>query len=201
MNFFLKSISYIFHPLLMPITGSIIYFITAPRFIPENIIKAKVFGLLVVTVLIPIVLYFFLKTLGIISSIHLEDVKQRKIPLLLQSLLLLVVIKMIVDVYNYPELYFFFLGILFSSLSALFLVLFNIKISLHMLGTGAITMFIVTISIHFGINLTMLLAAMMIVNGLVATSRLHCKAHTNLELILGFLTGIIPQITMVNLWL
>ncbi len=201
MNFFLKSISYIFHPLLMPIAGSIIYFITAPRFIPDNIIKAKIFGLLVVTVLIPIVLYFFLKTLGVITSIHLEDVKQRKIPLLLQSLLLIVVIKMIIDVYNYPELYFFFLGVLFSSLSAIFLVLFNIKASLHMIGTGAITMFTITLSIHFGINLTILIAAMMIANGLVATSRLHDNAHTNLELVLGFLTGIIPQITMVKLWL
>ncbi|MDH7445446.1 hypothetical protein [Aquimarina sp. 2201CG14-23] len=201
MNFLLKSISYIFHPLLMPIAASLIYFTTAPRFIPENIIKAKIFGLLVVTVLIPIVLYFFLKTIGVITSIHLEEAKQRKIPLLLQSLLLLLVIKMIIDVYNYPELYFFFLGLLLSSLSAIFIVFFNIKASLHMIGSGAVTMFTIAISIHFGINLTLLIAGMMIINGLVATSRLHYEAHSNLELILGFLVGVIPQLTLVNFWL
>ncbi|MGY3791548.1 hypothetical protein [uncultured Aquimarina sp.] len=201
MNFLLKSISYIFHPLLMPIAGAVIYFVTAPRFIPENIVQAKIFGLVVVTILIPIVLYFFLKTMGIVSSIHLEDAKQRKIPLLLQSLILLLVIKMIIDVYNYPELYFFFLGVLLSSLSAIFIVFFDIKASLHMLGSGAVTMFTIALSIHFEINLILLIAAMIFANGLVATSRLHEKAHTNLELTLGFLIGVIPQLTLLNFWL
>ncbi|MDY8136778.1 hypothetical protein [Aquimarina sp. 2201CG5-10] len=201
MNFFLKSISYIFHPLLMPIAGTVIYFATAPRFIPENIIIGKIFGLVIITVLVPIVLFFFLKNSGLITSIHLENVKQRKIPLLLQCFLLLLVIKMVIDSYNYPELYFFFLGALFSSLSTIFIVFFNIKASIHMIGTGAVTMFTIALSIHFGINLTLLIGAMMVTNGLVATSRLHCKAHSNLELILGFLIGVIPQLTLVNFWL
>lgn len=201
MNFFLKSLSYIFHPLLMPLTGAIIYFAAAPRFIPIEIIRIKMFGLIIITILIPIVLYFFLKTSGIISSFDLKDVRERKIPLLLQSLLFFIVIKMIIDVYNYPELYFFFLGILFSSLSAIFMVLFSFKVSLHMIGSAAVTMFTITLSVHFGINLTLIIAAMFIVNGLVATSRLHYEAHTNLELILGFLIGIIPQLTLLNYWL
>ncbi|AXT57760.1 hypothetical protein J8L88_10630 [Aquimarina sp. MMG015] len=201
MNFLLKSISYIFHPILMPIAGSVIYFITAPRFIPENIIQAKIFGLVVVTILIPIVLYFFLRTIGVVTSIHLEDVKQRKIPLLLQSLILLLVVKMIIDAYNYPELYFFFLGALLSSLTAIFIVFFDIKASLHMIGSGAVTMFTIALSIHFETNLILLIAAMIFANGLVATSRLHYKAHTNLELTLGFLIGVIPQLTLINFWL
>ncbi len=201
MNFFLKSVSYILHPLLMPMMGAIIYFMAAPRFIPNDIIKAKIVGLTVLTILIPIVLFFFLKNMGTITSIHLENVKQRKIPLLLQSILLIVVIKMIIDIYHYPELYFFFLGILFSLLSSIFMVFFNIKASLHMIGISGVTMFTIALSIHFGMNLILLIAALMIANGLVATSRLHCKAHSNLELILGFLIGVIPQLTLVNFWL
>lgn len=201
MNFFLRSISYIMHPLLMPLIGAIIYFMVAPRFMPDEIIRAKVFGLIVLTILIPIVLFFLLKSMGTITSMHLENIRQRKIPLLLQSILLIVVIKMVIDVYHYPELYFFFLGILLSSLSAIFMIFFNIKASLHMIGISAITMFTITLSIHFGLNLTLLIAALMVSNGLVATSRLHCKAHTNLELILGFLIGIIPQLTLANFWL
>ncbi|WP_109301548.1 hypothetical protein [Aquimarina sp. AU474] len=201
MNFFLKSFSYILHPLLMPLFGAIIYFIAAPRFIPDDIIKTKLFGIMVLTIFIPIVLFFFLKSLGTINSIHLDDVKQRKIPLLLQSMLLIIVIKMVIDVYRYPELYFFFLGILFSMLSSIFMVLFNIKASIHMIGISGVTMFTVALSIHFGMNLTLLIAGLMIANGLVASSRLHCKAHTNLELVLGFLIGVIPQLTLVNFWL
>ncbi|MBQ0736283.1 hypothetical protein [Aquimarina celericrescens] len=201
MNFFLKSISYIFHPLLMPVLGAIIYFAAAPRFIPEDIIKAKMVGLTILTIFIPIILFFFLRNMGTITSIDLENVKQRKIPLLLQSILLIVVIKMIIDVYHYPELYFFFLGILFSMLSSIFMILFNIKASLHMIGISGVTMFTIALSIHFGMNLILLITTLMIANGLVATSRLHCKAHSNLELILGFLIGVIPQLTLVNFWL
>ncbi len=201
MNFFLKSISYIFHPLLMPVLGAIIYFAAAPRFIPEDIIKAKMVGLTILTIFIPIILFFFLRNMGTITSIDLENVKQRKIPLLLQSVLLIVVIKMIIDVYHYPELYFFFLGILFSMLSSIFMILFNIKASLHMIGISGVTMFTIALSIHFGMNLILLITTLMIANGLVATSRLHCKAHSNLELILGFLIGVIPQLTLVNFWL
>ncbi len=201
MNFFLKSISYIFHPILMPLLGAIIYFSAAPRFIPEDIIKSKILGLTVLTVFIPIVLYFFLKNIGSISSMNIENIKQRKTPLLIQSILLILVIKLIIDAYHYPELYFFFLGVLFSSLSAIFMILFNIKASLHMIGIAGITMFTIALSIHFSMNLTLLIAALMITNGLVATSRLHYKAHSNLELILGFLIGVIPQLTLVNFWL
>lgn len=201
MNFFLKSVSYILHPLLMPLAGAIIYFMAAPRFIPNDIIKAKIIGLTVLTVLIPILFYFFLKNMGTVTSINLENVKQRKIPLLLQSILLIVVIKMIIDIYHYPELYFFFLGILFSMLSSIFMVFFNIKASLHMIGISGVTMFTIALSIHFGMNLILLISGLTIANGLVATSRLHCKAHTNLELILGFLIGVIPQLTLVNFWL
>ncbi|AXT61268.1 hypothetical protein D1816_13230 [Aquimarina sp. AD10] len=201
MNFFLKSISYILHPLLMPLVGAIIYFSAAPRFIPENIVQAKIFGVVVMTILIPIVLFFFLKSIGAITSVRLATVKQRKIPLLLQALLLIVVIKLIVDIYHHPELYFFFLGVLFSILTSIFMVLFNVKASIHMIGISAVTMFTIALSIHFGMNLILLITSLMIANGLVATSRLHYKAHTNLELILGFLIGIIPQLTLVNFWL
>jgi len=201
MNFFLKSISYILHPILTPLLGAIIYFVAAPRFIPDNIIKVKLIGLAVLTILIPIVLFFFLKNLKLLPTGTLENLKHRKIPLIFQSALLIVVLKIIIDVYHYPELYFFFLGILFSMLSCLFMILFNIKASLHMIGISGITMFTIALSIHFGMNLILLISFLMIANGLVATSRLHCKSYSFLELILGFLIGVIPQLTLVNLWL
>lgn len=201
MNILLKSISYLFHPLLMPLLGAFIYFTVAPRFIPEPILFAKILGLVILTILIPIIMFFFLKNLGIVKSIHLKTTKQRKIPLLLQTILLLITIKMVLDPYNYPELYFFFLGAVFSTLSALFMVIFNIKASLHMIGISGVTMFAIALSIHFGINLTLLIGVIIIISGLVATSRLHVKAHNNTELILGFLTGVIPQIILIDFWL
>jgi len=199
MNLFLKTVSYILHPIIMPLLGAIIYFTAAPRFIAETIIKVKTIELVIITILIPIVFSFFLKNMQI--SVPLQPYKRRKILLLLQSVLLIVVIKIIIDIYNYPELYFFFLGILFSILTTIFMMLFKIKTSLHMIGISAITMFTVSLSIHFGMNLILLISLLMVSNGLVATAMLHCKTNTSVELILGIIVGVTPQITLINLWL
>jgi len=37
--------------------------------------------------------------------------------------------------------------------------------------------------------------------GAIATSRLHLKAHTYKELILGVFIGFIPQLILVSYWL
>ncbi|TYP76069.1 hypothetical protein [Aquimarina intermedia] len=200
MNFF-KTVSYLFHPIVMPITGAIIYFIVAPRFLPEEVIQSKIYGLFIITVLIPIVCYFLLKTIGAVTSINLDTTTQRKIPLVIQSALFLLVLRTIVDSYNYPELYFFFVGTLFSALCAFFMAMFNVKASLHMIGVASVTMFLIILSIHFGVNLTNSIAIASISTGLVATSRLFLKAHNPLELTLGIFIGVFPQILLVNFWL
>jgi hypothetical protein len=40
-----------------------------------------------------------------------------------------------------------------------------------------------------------------IVNGGVASSRLHTKSHTSHELIMGFVIGAFPQLLLVSYWL
>ena len=42
MKVLLKSASYLFHPLWMPFAGTLIYFLVSPRFIPEEVVKAKI---------------------------------------------------------------------------------------------------------------------------------------------------------------
>lgn len=201
MNLALKSFSYLLHPVLMPLLGAIIYFTNTPRFIPENIVLSKIIGLLILTVFVPIVLFFFLKNAGVIPERTQPEYIRPKIPLLVEALLLFVIIKIVIDIYNYPELYFFFLGILFSTLSAIFIILFNIRVSIHMIGISAVTLFTITLSIHFGINLTLLIGILCIANGMVATARLHSRTQDNLSLILGVLLGILPQLTLISFWL
>jgi hypothetical protein len=38
-------------------------------------------------------------------------------------------------------------------------------------------------------------------NGIVASSRLVMKAHSDKELLVGFLSGVIPQIALLYFWL
>ena len=45
--------------------------------------------------------------------------------------------------YHNPELYYFFVAIAVSSLTALILVIFNFKASLHQMGIAGVTMFLI----------------------------------------------------------
>lgn len=200
-HYILKSFSYIFHPLLMPLLGVIFYFSKTPRFIPEPVMKAKVFSVTILTVLLPILLYFLLKTIKKVDSLELKTSKERIIPLILNVMILVLILKRVLPYEEIPELYYFYLGILFSVLTCLFLAILRFKASIHMIGSAGFFMFAVALSIHFKININGTIAAMCIIMGAIATSRLHLKAHTNAELFIGFFVGLLPQLVLLNYWL
>ncbi|WP_232731972.1 hypothetical protein [Confluentibacter lentus] len=75
------------------------------------------------------------------------------------------------------------------------------KASIHMIAVSGLFMFFIALSIHFSININGTLALMSIITGAIATSRLHLKAHTYKELILGFFVGLIPQLLLISNWL
>ncbi|MCH9660608.1 MAG: hypothetical protein K0U54_06825 [Bacteroidetes bacterium] len=201
MNYFLRIGAYILHPLLMPLIGAFIYYVITPRFIDSEIIRAKLLAVTIITLAMPVVIYFLLKNLGWITTPELENINERKLPLIIQCLLLLLIVKMVFDPFESPELYYFFVGILFSSISALLLVLFKIKVSLHQIGIAGVTFFIIALSIHFQINMLFWIGLFVIGNGWVASSRLWTQSHTYPELVLGFFVGMFPQLLMVNFWL
>jgi len=201
MKHFLRIGAYVLHPLLMPLLGTMVYFVITPRFIDSEVIRAKLFAITIITLVVPIVLFMLLKNIGWISSLDLHNVKERKIPLMLQCLLLLFIIKMVFDPYDSPEMYFFFVGVLFSTISALLLVIFKVKVSLHQMGIAGVTMFIIALSVHFKVNMLVWIGFVALANGWVASSRLHTNSHTYPELILGFFVGLIPQFLLLNFWL
>jgi hypothetical protein len=201
MDRLLKSISYIFHPLLMPIIGVIFYFSKSPRFIPVDIMRAKLVSLLILTIALPILLFFLLKTLGRVKSINLESTNERIIPLVLNCIIIILILKRIITPTQIIELYYFFLGILISTMTCLTLAVVKFKVSIHMIAVSGVFMFFLALSFHFSININGTLALMVIIIGAVATSRLHMKAHNYKELIIGFFVGLLPQLLLVPYWL
>lgn len=201
MRAIIKAASYIFHPIWMPLAGSVFYFLITPRFFPLPLIKAKLLAIAITTLFIPIVFYFLLKNLGKAKSMFLSDVKERRWPLFFFIWVLGLNLYQILDFYNFPALYYFFVGIFFSTLTSFFLSLVNQKISLHMVGLSGLFMFIIALSIFYRINLVYTISFLIVALGLTATSRLQLKAHNWLELSLGFLTGFLPQLIVLNFWL
>lgn len=201
MRFLLKSASFIFHPLWIPLAGSLLYFLLTPRFFPQEVIQAKLLAISILTIFIPVVFYFLLKNLGKAQSIFLEDVKERKWPLLFFAILITMVLNQIINAYNYAALYYFFVGILFSTLLAFTLVLVRFKASLHTMGLSGLMVFLIGVSWNFKINLTYTISFLILALGLTASSRIYYKAHSFKELFLGLICGAIPQAVVLYFWL
>ena len=185
----------------MPFIAVVFYFSKAPRYIPEPIIKAKLFSLTILTILLPILLYSLLKTLKKVDSIYLENVKQRIIPLVLNCIISVLIIIRVLPPTEFIELYYFFVGVLLSTLSCLILAILNFKASIHMIASGGVLMFFIALSFHFSINISGSIALMCLIVGAIASSRIHLKAHTRVELIIGLFIGLIPQLILINYWL
>ena len=71
----------------MPILGVIFYFDKTRRFIPDQLAHAKLISIGILTIILPILLFFLLKTLNKVHSIYLRDVKERILPLTMNCII------------------------------------------------------------------------------------------------------------------
>lgn len=194
-------ISYIFHPLFVPLAGTVAYFMVTPKYTPLEIQSGNILPVFILTIIIPIISFFILRNLGLVNSVFLMSAKERIYPLIISiGLLLIVIIKVIPQNYTI-ELYYFFVGLLSATVASLILVILHFKNSLHMVGMGSILMYLINLSIHFEINIILAISAFTIFTGLVATARLYLDAHSRVEILIGLMIGLITQLLTVKFWL
>jgi hypothetical protein len=185
----------------MPLLGVMFYFHKTPRYIPKPIQNAKIFSIVILTIILPILLFFLLKTINKVDTIYLKSTRERLIPLLINCVIITLILIRVLTPNEIVELYYFFLGILCSTLACFIMAVFKVKASIHMIAASGFFMFAVAIGLHYKININGTIALMMIILGAIATSRLHLKAHTNQELLIGLITGLFPQILFMKYWL
>ncbi|MBT8298048.1 MAG: phosphatase PAP2 family protein [Maribacter sp.] len=201
MKLFQKIISYLFHPLFIPIAGTFAYFLITPKYSPLAIQSGNIIPIFILTVIIPVIAFFILRNIGYINSIQLPTIQERKYPMYINMLLLLLVVYKVIPNNYIIELYFYFVGLIVASLATLILLLFKIKSSMHLMGMGSLLMFLINLSIHFEINITLALSLFIFAIGLVATSRLYLRVHSKAEVVIGFCIGLIAQLLTVKYWL
>ena len=157
---FLKKIlpifSYIFHPIFIPILGSIFYVHYSENYFAKDHYLLLLFQVVIITFLLPLSFFYLLKTIGKVDTIMLSDTSQRKMPLLLQLVLTAVLLQKSVTIDRFFELYFFFLAGLISVLIAFVLLFAKVKASIHMIGMSTFTFFVIGISLQNALNLNYL---------------------------------------------
>ena len=200
MRLFLKAVSYIFHPLFIPLAGTLAYFALAPYSSLEQQ-SGNILPIFILTVIIPIIFFFILKNLKLINSIFAPTIGERKYPLIISIGLYLMILYKVIPLNYISELYFFFIGLLTACTTILLLLFLRFKTSIHLLGTGSLLFFLIGLSIHFEINITIAIGFITLMSGLISTSRLYLKAHSVAELIVGFLIGGLSQLLLFKFWL
>ena len=194
-------LAYLFHPVFIPIAGTVCYFLVTPKYSPLELQSGNVLPIFILTVIIPIISFLILKNLGLAQNVFLPGLKERTFPLFINlGLLAMVLIKVIPTSYTI-ELYFYFLGLMVATAACLIALFFGLKCSLHMVGMGSLMMFLIALSIHFETNITLAISMLTIATGLTATSRLYTKSHGRFEVLIGFFIGIISQLFILRYWL
>ncbi|WP_396186818.1 hypothetical protein [Flavobacterium sp.] len=197
----LPFFSYIFHPIFIPVYAALIYFFFNDSYYSNPEKYFAIFQIVIITILLPILFFFVLRTAGKVDSIMISEISQRKIPLVIQCFLTILLVRKSITLDHFHEFHFFFLGGLLSTVLALILLFFRIKASLHMVAISALTIFIIGLSIHNQTRNINGIAFLVLMNGFVASSRLEMKAHAPKELVIGLLLGIIPQLLLLGIWL
>lgn len=185
----------------MPIAGVVIYFLTTPKFNSLDVQKRLFLSILILTILIPIVFFFLLKNVGFIKSLELNEIKERKLPILIYIIINIIIALRIINEDFSIELHYYFVGIIGTLVGCLALSFLNFKVSLHMTGISALMFFVVGLAFHYQKNLTLWISILMFAMGATASARLYLKAHNNSEIWLGFFLGGFTQIIAFNYWL
>jgi hypothetical protein len=185
-----KIISIIFHPLLMSVYGILIIF-SAPTpigYLPVTVKKLLLLITLINNVLLPLSLIPYFRYRNIITSWTVEARKERMLPLLTTSFFYSVT-AFISFKFNIPP---FIKSFIFSAtFLAICVTIISLwwKISIHSVGAGALTALVIVLSVKMYTPLTWFLLGVILVSGLVLSSRLWLNSHSPKEVWFGLLLG------------
>jgi len=185
-----KIISVVFHPLLMPVYGLAIIF-SAPTlfgYLPFNVKRLLILIVLVNNVLLPLSLLPFFIHWNIISSWTIIERKERNIPLIMSTLLYCTTTFII---FRFPVPVFLKSFIFGASILSLIVTVINFwwKISLHSVGAGALISLVLILSMKMLTPLEWYLIPVVIITGLVLSSRLKLNLHSPAQVWIGLFTG------------
>lgn len=194
MKSFFQLPSYIFHPLWMPTIGIASAYLVVPVSFEQINIISDVILVFFFTILIPLAFLLVLKKIKVVKSLHLKDVKERKLPILFFTCIAAFLINYVFPPETNQLFFYFFSGIFFSGILASVLTIANFKVSLHMIGLSGLMFFLYMILKSFQLNSLFITAISIVLLSWLASSRLHMKAHNFKELAIGIIVGASPQV-------
>lgn len=193
MNFH-KLISTLFHPIMIPTIGTLVYFML----IPINFETTQKLSVLAViftcTYFIPLLVIVLFKKLKLISSFDSPKTKERKLPILLMTILFYTMASFFYKIPTIRDLGILFYATTGTLILAFLITSFKFKMSIHMMSLGLMVGFFMMMNKAYSHQFLTITIISFIIAGLVANARIGLKAHQPNEVYVGFFVGFITTI-------
>lgn len=197
-NIIARVVSYIFHPALIPTyVAFLLVWVQQKEYVQmftERDVNSWLFNIFLSTFFFPVIFVLLLRALKFIDSIHLNDAKSRIVPLIGAMIFYF----WCNEIFRNIETNFFIKAYVLGSfwgIIVVFLTNIILKVSMHTSAMGgAIGMAILQLIIYPSLMNLLIFLAVLLLAGIVGTSRLHLKAHSPKELWIGYALGIGVQI-------
>jgi membrane-associated phospholipid phosphatase len=191
-----KFISTILHPTVLPTAGAFLYFIFVTQQFGKRL-QLIILGLIfILTYIVPILLLFFLKNFGFIKDFQVSTIKERRVPVIFMILILYFLGNTIIQIPMIRNLGILFYGTSLSLICIYILFSAKLKSSLHLVSMGNMLGFFLIMTNINNLSILFIIIPLIFLSGVLASSRLYLKAHTPVELLIGFFLGFIAQFTL-----
>jgi len=188
-----RFFSFVFHPIFVPVYMLLFVYASDPYLqyiIPINKMKPVLVLLVVNTIVMPVLSFFYLRKKGVFTSLFLEETNERKIGILILFLFHLISYLLWRKLQLPPSFLSLFLGILVS-LASVFFITGYFKISLHTLAFGGVVGAILGLYRAHGFIDYSVLSFAILGLGVIASARLILNAHSPKEVNMGALLGVL----------
>lgn len=187
--------SYLFHPIIIPIITMLMYFLNTYQFYQPIEIVITLGQIAITTFFLPITLYYLLKSMRLLrSSVMVDQLSERLLPFSINIILLILLKNYVLLDNSIYEYKIYLWGSIYTYILLLISLFFKKKYSVHTaLLSGSLTFYIL-LSLHLFLPNIIGIIALTLALGFTASSRLYLKAHTNSDIIMGFLIGVFPQL-------
>jgi hypothetical protein len=182
--------SILFHPYFLTIYGLIILYNSGLyiSFLPPKLKRWILLIVILNTALIPLSFIPFYLKMGLIKNLGMHDSKERMVPLLINTILFYITYYILTRFrIPSPVTTYILLGAIVSF--AALIITWKWKISLHMMGIGALTGAFLAIAFRYGTNITGYIVFFILVSGILGFSRLRNNDHDGTQVGVGYVMG------------
>ncbi len=191
MNILAKIISYLFHPLFVPLYAVLLFFQLNAYTLLNYPWSLKIIVILIVfitTILVPFLLTYLFYRKKYLVSFEMHNKEERNLPFIVTSIFYFITYNMFNQL-KLPSIFqLFMLGGCILTVVLLF-INYKWKISVHLAGIGTLVGAFIAISLLYSIEIPFLIHVLIIVSGLIGFARLQLNSHTPLQIYTGFLLG------------